>query len=294
MKTEIDNKYKIANHKLGIVFIICSAFCFALMNLFIRFAGDVPTLQKVFFRNFFALVVAVFMLIKTKTSFVVGKGNLRYLIGRSLGGCLGMICNFYAVDHLAISDAAILNKLSPFFALIFSIILIKEIPNLWEWTSIIIVFCGALFVVKPSFSAEAIPAVAGVLGGLGAGLAYAFVRKLGLRGENSMIIVAFFSGFTTLMMLPNLIFNYAPMTGGQWLSLILTGIAAAGGQICITKAYSFAPAKEISVYDFTIVLFTAVLGFVFLGQIPDIWSVLGYIIIIGTTVIKWYYTVAKK
>ena len=281
------------DYKWGIIFIVSSAFCFALMNLFIRLAGDVPTMQKCFFRNFFALLVAIATLLRTKTPFHIGRGNLKYLIIRSLSGGLGMVCNFYAVDHLAISDASILNKLSPFFAMIFSIWVLKEKTSKYEWGAIFLAFTGALFVVKPSFNREVLPAIAGVLGGLGAGLAYTFVRKLGMRGENSMIIVAFFSGFTCILLLPNLLFHYVAMTPIQWMYLCLTGIAAAGGQICITLAYAKAPAKEISIYDYSIVIFAAILGFCFLGQIPDILSVIGYIIIIGTALIKWFLTTKK-
>lgn len=281
-------------YKKGVFYILTSAFCFALMNLFIRLIGDVPTMQKCFFRNFFAMVIAVGALMKSGTPFRYQKGNLRYLLGRSISGGLGMVCNFYAVDHLAISDASMLNKLSPFFAIIFSIWVVKEVANRYEWLAVICAFIGALFVVKPSFGFEAIPAFCGVLGGLGAGLAYTFVRKLGTRNENSMIIVAFFSAFTTLMLLPNLLLNFRPMTAKQWMFSILMGVSACGGQIGITKAYSFAPAKEISVYDFSIVIFSAILGFLFLGQMPDWLSVIGYIIIIGTAITKWYFTVKKS
>lgn len=282
-----------SNMKWGIIFIVSSAFCFALMNLFIRLAGDVPTMQKCFFRNFFALIVAVFSLIRSKTPFRIGKGNTKYLLARSIAGGLGMICNFYAVDHMAISDASMLNKLSPFFAIIFSIWVLGEKANRYEWGAVILAFIGALFVVKPTFQMDGLPAIAGVLGGLGAGLAYSYVRKLGTRGEKSMIIVTFFSGFTSLLLLPNLILNFQPMEPMQWMWLILTGIAAAGGQIFITMAYAKAPAKEISVYDFSIVIFTALFGFLFLDQIPDIFSVIGYIIIIGTAIGKWYFTIKR-
>lgn len=276
------------DRKLGIIFIICSAFCFALMNLFIRLAGDIPTLQKCFFRNFFALLVAGGSLLRTRTPLRIGEGNLKYLLARSISGGLGMICNFYAVDHLPISDASMLNKLSPFFAIIFSYILLHESATLPEWISVAAAFIGALFVTKPTFGFSAIPAFAGVFGGLGAGLAYTNVRKLGIRGENSMMIVAFFSAFTTLLLLPNLLLHFHPMSAVQWGYSILTGVAAAGGQIFITKAYAKAPAKEISVYDFSIVLFAALFGFLFLDQLPDVFSIVGYIIIIGTAVIKWY------
>ena len=61
------------------------------------------------------------------------------------------------------------------------------------------------------------------------------------------------------------------------------------GQICITKAYSYAPAKEIAIYDYTQVIYSALLGFVFMQQIPDRFSVIGYIIIISMAVVKWIY-----
>ncbi len=288
----MDSK-KRRDYRLGIIFIVISAFCFALMDMFIRLAGDVPTLQKCFFRNLFAMIIALSALFRTHTPFRIGKGNLKYLLIRSISGGLGMICNFYAVDHMPISDASILNKLSPFFAIIFSFLFIGEKADGVEWLSVFIAFSGALFVVKPSFSAEVIPSAAGFLGGLGAGLAYTFVRKLGTRGENSMVIVAFFSGFTTLMLTPPLIMHHSPMSAKQWLFLIFTGISAAIAQIFITKAYAKAPAKEISVYDFSIVIFAAALGFLFLGQLPDLLSVIGYVIIVGTAILKWRYTMKK-
>ncbi len=289
MRYLLEQNQKSSDTRLGILFIIASAFCFALMNLFIRLSGDIPTLQKCFFRNF-ALVIAASSLIRTKTPFRIGKGNLKYLLARSIAGGIGMLGNFYAVDHLPISDASMLNKLSPFFTVVFSYFLLKEQANLFEWLSVIVAFIGALFVAKPTFGMEMIPAAAGMMGGLGAGLAYANVRALGKRGENSMVIVAFFSGFTTLVLSVPLLLHYQHMTPQQWLFMILTGAAAAGGQIFITKAYAKAPAREISVYDFSIVIFAALFGFLFLGQLPDGWSIIGYIIIIGTAVIKWRYS----
>lgn len=283
-----------SGYKKGVMFIVMSAFFFALMNLFIRLAGDVPTMQKCFFRNLFALIIAVATLIKTKTPFKIKEGNTKYLLGRSLAGGIGMMGNFYAIDNMPISDASMLNKLSPFFAILFSIWILKEKANKYEWIAVFFAFAGALFVIKPSMSAAALPAVAGAFGGMGAGLAYTFVRKLGQRKENSMIIVAFFSGFTTLLLTPNFIMNYRPMDLRAWVFLILTGLAASGGQICITNAYAFAPAKQISVYDFSIVLFAAILGFFFLNQVPDAISIVGYFIIIGTAVLKWRFDLKRE
>ncbi len=61
-------------------------------------------------------------------------------------------------------------------------------------------------------------------------------------------------------------------------------------EMLFSKCGAYAPAREISVYDFSNVVFSAIWGMLFLEQEPDLLSVLGYVIIIGTAVIKWYYT----
>lgn len=143
---KINSKYK------GIVMIIISAFCFALMNMFVRLSGDLPTPEKSFFRNFVAFIFALVIMIKDRESFHFQKRNLPLLIGRSLAGTLGILGNFYAVDHLALGDASILNKMSPFFAILFSLIFLKEKLKTYQVLILTGAFIGAMFVVKPSFS----------------------------------------------------------------------------------------------------------------------------------------------
>lgn len=273
----------------GILFIILAGFFFASMSFFVRLSGDLPTMEKAFFRNAVAVLVAAFMLARTKEGFHVQKGSWPDLLMRSFCGTVGLICNFYAVDHMNIADANILNKLSPFFAILMSYFILKEKANKVEWACVVVAFIGAVFVVKPAFNMQFVNAMIGVMGGLGAGIAYTFVRKLGKKGERGPIIVMVFSTFSCLCTLPFLTVEFQPMNAVQLLCLLMAGVSAAGGQIFITKAYTKAPAKEISVFDYTQVLFAAVLGFVFFGQIPDWMSLVGYLIIIGSAIFKWNY-----
>lgn len=278
----------------GILYIIMAGFFFSLMTFFVRLSGDLPTMQKAFFRNSVAAVVAIIILARSEEKFKIKKSSYPDLILRSICGTVGLICNFYAVDKMNIADANILNKLSPFFAIITSYFLLKEKADKMEWGCVILAFVGALCVVKPSFQMQFVYAMVGVLGGLGAGVAYSFVRKLGQQGERGTVIVMFFSVFSTLVVLPSFIINYKPMTLTQIGILLLAGCGAAGGQLCITKAYTKAPAKEISVFDYTQVIFAAMLGFFFLDQLPDWLSFLGYAIIITSAVIKWAYALKKQ
>ena len=275
--------------KQGIIYIIMAGFFFALMTFFVRMSGDLPTMQKAFFRNAVAAVAAVILLAKSDEGFKIKKDSWKGLFLRSFFGTTGLICNFYAVDHLAIADANILNKLSPFFAIIMSYFVLKEKANKTEWLCVVTAFIGAVFVVKPSMNVQFFNAMIGVIGGFGAGVAYTFVRKLGKQGERGPVIVMCFSVFSCIVTAPFLFVGAKPMSAYQIVMLLFAGAAATGGQLSITKAYTKAPAKEISVFDYSQVIFAALLGFVFLQQIPDYLSVIGYVIIIGSAIFKCNY-----
>ena len=249
----------------GILCIIFSALSFAFMSLFIKLSGDIPTLQKSFFRNFVAALVAFAMLKKNHTPLKCNKESFKYVFGRAFFGTVGIFCNFYGVDHLNIADASMLNKLSPFFAII-----------------------GAMFILKPSGSAMlSVPALIAMVGGMGAGMAYTLLRKATGMGVKGPFIVFFFSVFSCLCSLPYCIFNYTHMEPIQCFYLFMTGVAATFGQFFITAAYSHAPAKELSVYDYSNVIFAGILGFIILGEVPDVFSYIGCVLIIAPAVIMF-------
>lgn len=278
------------DRRKGILFILLAAFFFSLMSVFVRLSGDVPTMQKAFFRNIVAAAVAWGILVRSgeRVGAVIQRKNLPDLLLRSLFGTAGILANFWAVDHLGIADANMLNKLSPFFAILMSIFILRELPNRIEWFSVLLAFIGAAFVAKPSAGIASVPALVGIFGGFAAGTAYTYVRKLGLQGVKGPAVVAFFSTFSTLVLLPNLVLNFSPMSVRQVLFLLLAGCSAAGGQLTITTAYQHAPARDISVFDYSQVVYAAVLGILLFGELPDLWSLIGYVIIIGTAFAKWY------
>ena len=279
----------------GIILIITSAFFFALMNMMVRLAGDLPSIEKSFFRNFVAVFFALIALKKSHTPVHIPKGQLKNLLMRSICGTLGILCNYYAIDHLMLADASILNKLSPFFAILFSFLLLKEKIHPFAASCVCIAFIGSLFVIKPGFaSVTALPAFIGLLGGMGAGIAYTYVRILGTNGVKGPFIVLFFSAFSCIVTLPYLIFDFHPMTLAQFGCLLLAGLFASGGQFTITAAYTCAPAGEISIYDYSQIIFATLLGFLLFAEIPDRYSLIGYGLIILASLGNFLYNWKHK
>ena len=277
---------KISPRVKGIVCILFAAFGFSMMSVFIRLAGDVPTAEKAFFRN---IVVGVLLAVK-RVPLKPEKGSWPFITGRAVFGTIGLLLNFYAVDHLVLADANMLNKLSPFFAIIFSVLLLREKPTAVQIGGVLTALLGSVLIIKPGFEgAPFVPSLAGFISGAAAGLSYTFVRKLGARGENSLRIVFYFSLFSTLLTLPFFLVSPVQLTRHQLLMLLLCGCSACVGQFGITQAYLLAPAKEISVYDYSQILFAAGLGYLFFRKIPDGWSMVGYILICGAGVGMFLY-----
>lgn len=275
-----------SNRTRGALCILMAALSFALMNTFVRLSGDIPSMQKAFFRNFVAMIFAFFILKKKRLPFrPPEKRDWLPLLLRAVFGTIGLLCNFYAVDRLSLSDASMLNKMSPFFAILASYFLLGEKLTLWQGLGVVAAFAGSLLVIRPVPSNMALfPSFIGLLGGFGAGVAYSLVRLMSRRSINSNLIVFVFSTFSCLVCLPRFIAVHASMTPLQLGFLLLAGTFGCAGQLAITRAYQFAPAREIAVYDYSQVVFSALLGWVFFSQLPDICSLLGYVIICGVGV----------
>lgn len=274
MKTTFNN---LDNKTKGIIMVLIASLGFAFMTIFIKLAGDIPSTQKVLFRNLFSAIITFVVITKNKGSYVGKRENRKLLLLRSSFGTIGMVLYFYSVQNLVSSDANALNKLSTFFLLLFSFIFLKEKVSFNKIIAVIIAFTGALFIIKPSFNID--PAYfTSILGATAAGAAYTVLRALGKK-EEFYTIVFFFSLFSTLVLTPFVVFNYVPMTLSQFGFLVLTGIFATVGQFGTTLAYKFAPASEVSIFNFANVIFVTLLAIPFLQEFPDIYSLLGYIII---------------
>lgn len=277
-----------SNRLKGIFFIILSAFGFAVMSAFIKLSGDLPNMQKVFFRNLVAAIIALFLIIKHRGSFTGKKENRKILIYRSIFGTIGVIFNYYAIDKLVLSDANMLNKISPFLVVIFCALILKEKINSKQILAIIVAFIGALFIIKPTFDVRVVPYMIGFLSAVFAALAYTFVRMLGNK-EEYYTIVFFFSTFSLITVLPMFLMVYEPMTPVQFIYLILAGVFASVGQFGVTLAYKYAPAKEISIFDYSNIIFSAILSIFLFGVYPDSLSIVGYFIIFAAALYMFLY-----
>jgi len=183
---------------------------------------------------------------------------------------------------MVLSDADTLMKLNPFWTILLSLIFLHEKVRKYQISAMIIAILGMLLIVKPEFSSSVIPSIAGLFSGIFAASAYTCVRALSTR-EKPYTIVFYFSLFSVVVLIPFSIITFEPMTTVQVIYLLGAGLSAAVGQIGITLAYSFAPAKDISIFTYASIIFTALFGFILFGETPDMLATVGYVVIISAS-----------
>jgi drug/metabolite transporter (DMT)-like permease len=257
-----------------------SALGFAGMAAFAKAAADVPIVEKVVVGNLILLVIAGAVAWRAGRPLLGRRKNQGVLLLRSLFGVAGVVCYFYAIDHLILADATMLTSFAPFFVAIFALLFLGERPPKAVIFAMMIAFAGGILVIKPRFALSILPALIGLATSLFAGGAQTVIRSL--RSKETPETIVFHSSLVTVVVLtPLAALNLHLPTGPETIYLIGIGVGAVIGQFGVTFAYRYAPAADVSIYGHTIIIFSAVLGLAFWAEVPDLWSFVGGILIIG-------------
>lgn len=267
------------------------------MSATIKYIQDIPVFEKVFFRNLISLFIAMHLIWKSRpkkiTQILGKKKNLPFLLTRSILGFLGVVLNFYAISNLQLADSQILNRISPVWVAIFALLFLKEHLSREQILSTILALTGAVLVIKPEFSFEMLPALAGFISSITAGAAYTIVRYLKDK-EEPRVIIFYFSLISVIFTIPLMLSDFIWPSPIQLLYLILIGVFASIGQFGLTHAYRYAKASQVSIYTYSGIIFASILGFIIWSEIPDILSITGGILIILSGYIVFRYTNARS
>lgn len=275
----------------GIALIVLSAFFFALMSAFVNMAGALPFFQKALFRNAVAMAVSGGLLLTRRTPLRVPAGCGVPLALRIACGMVGVFCNYYAIDHLLLASSNSLNKLSPFFAILFAAVFLKERVNRVQMGCIALALAGSALLILPSLGTLGFASCVALLGGVASGGAHVALRALrrGADIDSSVIVFLFCLVSTGVALVPSLLY-WEPMSGRQVLCMLLAGASCTVAQYALTGAYRYAPPKDISIYDSSQILFSGLLGYLLFRQIPGTVSLAGYgLIILASALLFLHY-----
>ena len=291
MKNNIDKKKD--NYQLSILFILIASFSFAFVPIIIKSLKNIPLMEVVFFRSFVAMLIIPFILFWWKIP--IYGNNKTLLLLRGLFGYLGTLGMYYAYTKLLITDAVTIHRLSPFFIMILSVIILKEKISFKHIYIIFTAFFGALLIIKPGFRADILPAIIALIATLFVSVSHIILRQLRLS-DHFLVIINYFSYISGLLSIFFLIIqgNFVFPKYSDLIKLLLLGSITIGAQLGLTLAYKYAPASKISPYLYTQIFFAAILEVVFFGIFSDFLTYIGASIIVLTGIINYYYNRNRK
>ncbi|HHX03992.1 MAG TPA: DMT family transporter [Tissierellia bacterium] len=261
---------------------ILASVSFALMSLVVRLSGgEIPLFEQLLSRNFFMVILSYIWLKQAGLSIIPEKSNMMDVFFRCLFGYLGTIAVFYANRNMLLADAQILQKLSPFFVALFAWLLSRENVRRRTIVGMLLAFVGALFVIGPSGNFRNIATLVGLSSAIFSALAYSFIHRLSGR-EHPLRIIFLFSLTSFFVTIPLSVGDFVIPSVRDIGMLFLIGLFASGGQYFMTSAYHQAPAAQIAIFDYTGLLLSPLLGFLFLSELPGWTTFVGaFFIILG-------------
>ncbi|PID82494.1 MAG: transporter [Clostridiales bacterium] len=281
------------NYKKAAIYMLTASFAFAGVGAVVKYSGSfAPLMQQVFTRNLIILFISYIVLKRKRIDIKPKRENISKLSFRCIAGFLGMVTLFYASRTIPLANAYMFQKLNAFYIAIFSFVMLKEPPSKSSIIAIIIAFAGAFIILNPTGNTDLGSSLIALMAGIFAALAYISIRSLAGK-EEPMLIIFYFSLFSTLMSFPLSLHNFQMLDVNGWLVLASIGILAAIGQTFMTMAYTNAPAPYVSVFDYAGVIISAIMGLVFFGETITARIAIGVISIVSAGIINVYGNIKK-
>lgn len=266
--------------KTAYLHMLWASFAFALMAAISHWAGAWCDWQLVVFARAFVAFLFAVAIAKASGVKLVWRGSATLWM-RSVAGSTGMLCNFYALAHLPVSDTLTLMNTSPVWVTLWLWLVFGERPTASMSVAVLASVVGIALIQQPHFEGGKFACLMALCG--------AFCTSIAMLGLNRLkhldprAIVAHFSAVASLFTLAFMFATHAAPTvshSSSWLLLILVGAAGVAGQIGMTRAFAKGHASHISVIALTQILFGLVFDVVFWQRTINAVSWLGMLLVI--------------
>lgn len=267
----------------GIFWIVTSCFWFAVMATIIRHVSEtMDPLQMVFIRNFFCMIIMLPWAFKNRKSIQKPK-VIKLYFSRSFTAIFGMITFFYAISKVPLSHAISLTFTVPLITALLAVLFLKEKMPVSRWVAMFIGFSGVLFILKPGFVPIEPAALILLLTTILWSVSNILIKRLA-ETENHKTIVFIMMLIITPLSLPTALFVWEMPGIKEILWLFVLAWVTNQAQFGMVRAYSKADVGVLMPFDFSRLIFITILSYVFYNEIIDFWTLVGSLIILGSSV----------
>jgi drug/metabolite transporter (DMT)-like permease len=270
-----------SNNLLGIGFILLSCMTMTISALLIRTIGkNLNPFEVVLIRCSFSLLYILILQARYGTKLFTSPRPVLLTV-RSLILSILVLGNFYAIVHLPLVQVTALQFTKPLFLVVLAALFLSEKIRLPRTMATLLGFIGILVILRPDGHIQ--PAQVIVLVAAISTAILTVITKKMTRDHATNTLVFYGNLFIVLLCLGPTIYYWQAPSLMQWAMIAGLGLSAYGGQVCMVQAYRYGEATAISPFEYIRIIFIALAGFIIFGEIPDNWTIVGAVIICGST-----------
>lgn len=267
-------------HIRAALLMLASTLFFGLMAITIRYASHtLSTFEIAFFRNTFGLLALLPLLLRGGSGLPRTKQLPKYLL-RSTIGIGSMLCGFWAIGHLPLSQAIALSYSTPLFVTVAAVFWLGEHVRKRRWAAVIVGFLGVLVVVRPGTSGFSVGSLVAVSAAVFSAVVAIQIKQLSRVDPADTIVFYTYVFWVPLSLIPALFVWQWPQPDA-WLWLVLTGLCGTGGQLLWTRALRLGDVSALTPISFMQLPVVSIAGFFLFGESIDRWTVTGAAIILA-------------
>lgn len=236
--------------------------------------------QLLLIRSLAALAVLLPMMGREGLAAAITVDRPKLHLLRTVLATVEVACFYFAVIYLPLADVMAFYLAAPIFVAAMSPFLLGERVGWRRWTAIVVGFVGVLIALGPSASSFALPALLSIAGSFFFSLMIVTTRALGAAPDSVLVfwqtVGALLAG---LVVTP---FVWVPPSGLDYALLALLGIVALGAHVCVNRSLKLAPAATVAPYQYTLIVWAILLGYLVFGDVPTPEMLIGAAIIVAS------------
>jgi len=279
---------RVAGNVRGLLLMVIGTFLSTTYLVFIRILGrDLPIVEILFLRYVFTLVAIMPWVLRTGVGATFRTKRLGFHGMRGVVVVISTMAWYYGISVVPLAEALALNCLAAIFVTVGAVLFLGETAGVWRWSAVCVGLFGAWIILRPGLQVVSAGSMIILFSALGWGATMLFMKALS-RTETSTTIVVYLYVFSILFSSVPTMFAWVTPTPTQLVWFAAIGVLSSVGHLAVAQAFKEGEASAIVPADFTRLAWAAFLGYVVFDEVPDIWTIVGAIVIFASTTLIAY------
>jgi len=266
----------------GILYMVLATVMLAASNAIAKWqVATYPVGEVMFFRSLFSFLVCAAVVLPFTGLSVFSTRRPRDHLARGLSQAISQTFTVIAISLMPLAGATAINFSAPLFAVLLSIVWLKERADAARWVALIAGFLGVLIVTNPGANSLTV----GALFALGNAIMYGSVTVAvrGMTATESANTLLMWQMATLAVLHPLLLlFGFRMPTPVGFAIFALSGLANAVAQYCWTHALRLAPTTAVSPFYYFLLVWALAIDFGVWGNVPTVGLLIGSAIVVAS------------